>query len=56
MRISGLREASSSFCRDGATEKGSIVDNDGVGSTGLEMSDLGGISSSLRHEGRLRRH
>ena len=36
-------------------EKESIVDNNGIGTTGLGMSSLGETGSSLYYDGRLRR-
>ena len=55
MGISGLGEVGSILYRDGVTEKGSTIDNNHIGSTSLEMSNLEGIGSSLRCEGHLPR-
>ena len=40
---------------EGTTEKGSIVDDNGVGTTGLGISGLGETDSSLRCDGCLGR-
>lgn len=45
--MSGLGETSSSLRHNKTTEKGSIIDNDGVRATGLGMSGLGVINLSL---------
>lgn len=53
MEMSGLGEAGSNLCCDGAMEKGSTVNNDGIRSIGFGMSALGEISLSLHCKERL---
>lgn len=47
VKISDLGEAGSSLHYDKTIRKGSTVNNNGVKPTGLGMSSLGGINSSL---------
>lgn len=46
----------SSLHYEGATEKGVIVDDNGVGTIGLGISGLGETGLSLRCDGRPQRH
>ena len=48
--MSGLSEDGSSLRRDEATEKGSTVDDNGVGSPGIGISGLREDGSSLRRD------
>ena len=52
--MNSLGVISSSLRCKGMMKKRSIVDNNGVGTSGLRMSDLGETGLSLRYDGRPR--